>query len=82
MKKIIIINQKKILFIKKEKKTQLCKNYEIFHDCDFENKCCFVHGIEELRDNFLIFLQEMKNGFTLKKKVFAYLELDLILFII
>ena len=39
--------------IKRKKKTELCKNYEIYHDCYYKDECCFAHGIEELRDNFL-----------------------------
>ena len=39
--------------IKRKKKTELCKNYELFHDCYYKDECCFAHGIEELRDNFL-----------------------------
>ena len=33
----------------KKKKTELCKNWEVFHDCYFKNECSFAHGIEELR---------------------------------
>lgn len=37
--------------IKKKKKTELCKNWEIYHDCFYKDECCFAHGIEELRQN-------------------------------
>ena len=37
--------------IKRKKKTELCKNYELYHDCYYKDECCFAHGIEELRDN-------------------------------
>ena len=37
--------------IKRKKKTELCKNYEFFHDCYYKDECCFAHGIEELREN-------------------------------
>ena len=37
--------------IKKKKKTELCKTYEVYHDCYYKDECCFAHGIEELRDN-------------------------------
>ena len=37
--------------IKKKKKTELCKNWELYHDCFFKDECSFAHGIEELRQN-------------------------------
>ena len=37
--------------IKRKKKTELCKNYELYHDCYYKDECCFAHGIEELREN-------------------------------
>ena len=37
--------------IKKKKKTELCKNYELYHDCYFKDECSFAHDIEELREN-------------------------------
>lgn len=40
--------------IKRKKKTELCKNYEFYHDCYYKNNCCFAHGIEELRDNIIL----------------------------
>ena len=39
--------------IKRKKKTELCKNYELYHDCYFKDECSFAHGIEELRENFI-----------------------------
>ena len=39
--------------IKRKKKTELCKNYELYHDCYYGDNCCFAHGMEELRDNIL-----------------------------
>ena len=39
--------------IKRKKKTELCKNYELYHDCYYKDECCFAHGIEELRDNII-----------------------------
>ena len=39
--------------IKRKKKTELCKNYELYHDCYYGDTCCFAHGIDELRDNIL-----------------------------
>ena len=35
--------------IKIKKKTELCKNWEIYHDCFFKDECSFAHGIEELK---------------------------------
>ena len=40
--------------IKRKKKTELCKNYEMYHDCYYKENCSFAHGIEELRDNILL----------------------------
>ena len=37
--------------IKRKKKTELCKNYEFFHDCYYKDECSFAHGLDELRDN-------------------------------
>jgi len=37
--------------IKKKKKTELCKNYDLYHDCYYGDYCCFAHGLDELRDN-------------------------------
>ena len=41
----IYITQK----IRTKKKTELCKNWEVYHDCYFKNECSFAHGMEELR---------------------------------
>ena len=35
--------------IRSKKKTELCKNWEIYHDCYFKNECSFAHGLDELR---------------------------------
>ena len=45
--------EKELFFekIKKKKKTELCKNYELYHDCYYGDNCCFAHGLNELRDN-------------------------------
>jgi len=40
--------------IKRKKKTELCKNYELYHDCYFKDECSFAHGIEELRENIIL----------------------------
>lgn len=47
--------------IKRKKKTELCKNYELYHACFYNNDCCFAHGIEELRDNFIQPSYKTKN---------------------
>lgn len=31
-------------------KTEICKNFEIYKRCKFGDKCCFAHGLEELRE--------------------------------
>ena len=48
--------EKELFFekIKRKKKTELCKNYELYHDCYYGDNCCFAHGIEELRDTILV----------------------------
>jgi len=35
--------------IRTKKKTELCKNWEIYHDCYFKDECSFAHGMDELR---------------------------------
>ena len=40
--------------IKRKKKTELCKNYELYHDCYYKDNCSFAHGLDELRDNILL----------------------------
>ncbi len=40
--------------IKRKKKTELCKNYELYHDCYYKNECSFAHGIEELREKRIL----------------------------
>jgi hypothetical protein len=37
--------------IRNKKKTELCKNWEIYHDCYFKNECSFAHGLDELRND-------------------------------
>ena len=51
-KKTYDTDEEKIYITKKirtKKKTELCKNWEFFHDCFFKNECSFAHGMEELR---------------------------------
>ena len=40
--------------IKRKKKTELCKNFELYHDCYYGDSCCFAHGFDELRNNNLL----------------------------
>ena len=51
--------------IKRKKKTELCKNYELYHDCYFKDECSFAHGIEELRQNTITpsYKTKMCNSF-------------------
>ena len=42
--------KKKICYTKK---TELCKNWEIFGDCYYKDKCSFAHGENELRNKIL-----------------------------
>ena len=39
--------------IKQKKKTELCKNYELYKDCYYGDNCSFAHGVDELRDNLI-----------------------------
>jgi hypothetical protein len=36
----------------KMKNTELCKNYDLYEDCYFKDKCSFAHGEVELRNKF------------------------------
>ena len=40
--------------IKRKKKTELCKNYELYHDCYYKDECSFAHGMDELRENIIL----------------------------
>ena len=40
--------------IKRKKKTELCKNYELYKDCYYGDNCSFAHGLDELRDNIIL----------------------------
>ena len=40
--------------IKRKKKTELCKNYEMYKDCYYGDHCSFAHGIDELRENVIM----------------------------
>jgi hypothetical protein len=47
--------QKEFFFKKicKTKKTELCKNWELYSDCFYKDKCSFAHGEFELRNKIL-----------------------------
>lgn len=40
--------------IHKTKKTELCKNWELFGDCYYKDNCSFAHGELELRNKLLV----------------------------
>lgn len=40
--------------ITKTKKTELCKNWELFGDCYYKDNCSFAHGELELRNKLLV----------------------------
>lgn len=40
------------------KKTELCKNWELFGDCYYKDKCSFAHGDSELRNKILVKFKE------------------------
>ena len=40
--------------IKLKKKTELCKNFELYKDCYYGDNCSFAHGLEEIRESSII----------------------------
>ena len=48
--------EKELFFekIKLKKKTELCKNYELYKDCYYGDNCSFAHGLDELRESFIV----------------------------
>ena len=42
-------------------KTEICKNFQLFAKCKFGLKCCFAHGIDELRER-----TQLNNSYKLK----------------
>jgi hypothetical protein len=40
--------------ISKTKKTEMCKNWELFGDCFYKDNCSFAHGELELRNKLLV----------------------------
>ena len=56
--------------IKRKKKTELCKNYELYKDCYYGDNCSFAHGIDELRENY---------AKALRKIMFVILASDVVI---
>jgi hypothetical protein len=54
--------------IRTKKKTELCKNWELYNDCYFKDECSFAHGIEELRtsNNLCGYKTKICKSFTEK----------------
>ena len=42
-------------------KTEICKNFMIHKKCKFEDRCCFAHGLHELREK-----SSLNNSYKLK----------------
>lgn len=64
-KKFLPTEEEKEFFKKKirsTKKTEMCKNWSLYHDCYFKQKCSFAHGDTELR-------QKTKDNTKYKTKV-------------
>ena len=57
--------------IKAKKKTELCKNWEVFHDCFFKNECSFAHGNDELINDTYIKVNKKKLCKTFQEKGFC-----------
>ena len=55
--------EKELFFekIKRKKKTELYKNYELYHDCYYWDNCCFAYGEDELRDDITFRSYKTKN---------------------
>ena len=68
--------------IKKKKKTELCKNFELYHDCFYKDECSFAHGVEELRQNCELPKYKAKIGNPSQRIQYAILALDVTTFII
>lgn len=54
--------------IRTKKKTELCKNWEIYHDCYYKEECSFAHGLEELRLNINVCGTKNKYCKTFQEK--------------
>ena len=57
--------------IRTKKKTELCKNWEIYHDCYYKNECSFAHGIDELRTSIQFSSNKNKLCKTFQEKGFC-----------
>ena len=68
--------------IKKKKKTELCKNFELYHDCFYKDECSFAHGVEELRQNCELPKYKAKIGNPSQRIQYAILALDVTTFIL
>ena len=67
--------------IKKKKKTELCKNFELYHDCFYKDES-FAHGVEELRQNCELPKYKAKIGNPSQRIQYAILALDVTTFIL
>lgn len=54
------------------KKTELCKNWELFGDCYYKENCSFAHGESELRNK--LFLKNSNNDKYKTKPCRSFLE--------
>ena len=68
--------------LKKKKKTELCKNFELYHDCFSKDECSFAHGVEELRQNCELPKYKAKIGNPSQRIQYAILALDVTTFIL
>ena len=78
-KKTYDTDEEKIYITKKirtKKKTELCKNWEFFHDCFFKNECSFAHGMEELRFDSHISGSKVSKDLKLGPDKFALLKIE------
>lgn len=59
--------------IKMTKKTELCKNWELYNDCFFKDNCSFAHGEGELRVKYtgFNFKFKTKNCKAFKEKMYC-----------
>jgi hypothetical protein len=66
--KKINIPPEQILYLQKKinlkKKTELCKNWELYGDCFYKEYCSFAHGECEKRNKNNIFLDDNNNNNT------------------
>ena len=65
--------------IRSKKKTELCKNWEIYHDCYFKNECSYAHGLDELRTDTPVSGSKNRLCKSFQEKGFCYLAKDAII---